>query len=195
MERIARRTWLVAAGLGLGALAITWSAPARADEYTDTINVFRKAQESGRFFAHAHGYAVFPTIGKGGAGIGGAYGKGRVYEKGKVIGDATMTQVSIGLQLGGQGYSEIVFFEDAAALKRFTAGDFQFGAEASAVALTAGANAQAGQGGATAAASLDKNKAKAVGAYHDGMAVFTIAKGGLMYEVAVAGQKYGFKRH
>jgi lipid-binding SYLF domain-containing protein len=194
MKPLARRAWMLAVGVALGSSAAFWSAPAWADEYTDTINVFRKAEESGRFFANAHGYAVFPTIGKGGAGIGGAYGKGRVYEQGKPIGDTTMTQLSIGFQLGGQGFSQIVFFENADALKRFTAGDFQFGAEASAVALTVGANAQAGEGGATATASADKNRARSIGAYNNGMAVFTVAKGGLMYEAALAGQKYSFKR-
>ena len=104
-----------------------------ADEYQDTINVFKKAGESGQFFQTAYGYAVFPTIGKGGVGIGGAYGEGHVYEKGKYIGNASMTQLTVGFQLGGQAYSEIIFFQNQAALKNFTSGNFEFGAEASAV--------------------------------------------------------------
>ena len=132
------------------------TAPAHADEYTDTIAVFKKAGESSRYFNTAHGYAVFPTIGKGGVGIGGAHGKGRVYEKGKYIGDASMTQVTVGFQLGGQAFSEIIFFEDQRALKEFTTGNFEFGAEASAMAITAGASAQAGTEGASAAASATK---------------------------------------
>jgi lipid-binding SYLF domain-containing protein len=137
---------------------------------------------------------VFPTIGKGGIGIGGAYGKGRVYEKGRMIGETSMTQLSVGFQLGGQGFSQIIFFEDAAALKKFTEGEFEFGAEASAVAITLAAGAKVGSGGATAGASVDKEKAKVVGAYNNGMAIFTVAKGGLMYEAAIAGQKFKFKR-
>jgi lipid-binding SYLF domain-containing protein len=167
---------------------------ARADEYTDTIDVFRKAGESGDFFRHAYGYAVFPTIGKGGIGVGAAHGNGRVYEKGRYIGDTSMTQVSVGLQLGGQAFSQIVFFEDARALKEFTSGNFEFGAEASAVALTAAAGAQAGTGGASAGASGGRHDAKTVGNYYKGMATFTVAKGGLMYQAAVGGQKFTFKR-
>ena len=177
--------------LALSPMVLT-ALPAWADEYQDTIHVFRKAEESGKFFANAHGYAVFPTIGKGGFGIGGAYGQGHVYEKGKVIGNTSMTQLSVGFQLGGQGFSQIVFFENAAALRKFTQGEFEFGAEASAVAITLGASAKAGTGGATAGASVDKNKATVVGGYNNGMAVFTVVKGGLMYEAVIAGQKFKF---
>lgn len=168
--------------------------PALADDYSQTIEIFKKAEESGRFFAKSYGYAVFPTVGKAGIGVGGAYGKGRVYQQGKAIGEATLTQLSVGFQLGGQGYSQIIFFENAAALQRFTQGEFEFGAEASAVALTLGASAKAGTGGAAAGASVDKNKAKVIGVYNNGMAIFTVVKGGLMYEAAVAGQKFKFKR-
>jgi len=136
-----------------------------------------------------------PTIGKGGIGIGGAYGKVRVYEKGRYIGDTSMSQLSVGFQLGGQGFSQIIFFENAAALKSFTKGEFEFGAEASAVAITLAADAKAGSTGATVGASVDKSKAKVAGAYNNGMAIFTLAKGGLMYEAALAGQKFKFKPH
>lgn len=190
MNRLMRRLALALALLAPLGMAF----PAWADDYQETIALFRKAEESGRFFAKAHGYAVFPTIGKAGIGIGGAYGKGRVYDRGKVIGETTMTQVSVGFQLGGQGFSQIVFFEDAAALKRFTDGEFEFGAEASAVAVTLAAGAQAGSGGATAGASVEKDKAKVLGAYNNGMAIFTLTKGGLMYQAVVAGQKFKFKR-
>ena len=97
--------------LALLSLALV-ASPAWADEYQDTINVFKKAIDSSVFFKTAYGYAVFPTIGKGGIGVGGAYGEGRVYEKGKYIGNTSMTQVTVGFQLGGQAYSEIVFLED-----------------------------------------------------------------------------------
>lgn len=179
--------------LVLVALAV-FAAPARADEYQDTIAVFKKAEESGKFFGHAYGYAVFPTIGKGGIGIGGAYGKGRVYEQGRYIGDTSMTQLSVGFQLGGQGFSQIIFFENAAALKEFTKGEFEFGAEASAVAITLGASAKAGSTGASAGASVDPGQARVVGVYRNGMAIFTVVKGGLMYEAAIAGQKFKFEQ-
>ena len=169
------------------------AAPAWADEYQDTINTFKKAIESSAFFNTAYGYAVFPTIGKGGVGVGGAYGKGRVYEKGKYIGDTSMSQVTVGFQLGGQAYSQIVFFQDARSLKEFTKGDFEFGAEASAVAITAGASAKANTSGSSAGASATKNAAKTVGAYNKGMATFTVAKGGLMYEASIGGQKFNYK--
>ena len=125
------------------AFAMLAPLAARADDYQKTIDVFHKAGESGAFFNSAYGYAVFPTIGKGGIGIGGAYGKGRVYEKGAWIGDCSMKQATIGFQFGGQSYSQIIFLEDQRALKEFTSGSFEFGAEASAVAITAGAGAKA----------------------------------------------------
>lgn len=175
-------------------LFLLGAAPVRADEYQDTVAVFKKAEESGKFFANAHGYAVFPTIGKGGIGIGGAYGKGRVYDRGRYVGDTSMTQLSVGFQLGGQGFSQIIFFENAAALKAFTQGEYEFGAEASAVAITLAASAKAGSGGAAVGASLDKNKAKVAGAYNNGMAIFSVVKGGLMYEAAIAGQKFKFSK-
>ena len=164
-----------------------------ADEYSDTINVFKKAGESGKMMNSAYGYAVFPSIGKGGIGVGGAYGKGRVYEKGKYIGDTSMTQVTIGLQLGGQAYSEMILFENEAALKNFTSGNFEFGADASVVAITAAAGAKANTSGSSAGASAGKNDAATAGAYRKGMATFTVAKGGLMYEASVGGQKFNYK--
>jgi len=190
MKRIDRRTVLAATAI---ALAATMGAPAWADEYDDTIALFRKADETGKFFANAYGYAVFPTIGKGAIGIGGAHGNGRVYQQGKYIGDSTMNQLSIGFQLGGQGFSQIIFFQNSGALEKFTSKDFQFGAEASAVALTAGASAKAGTGGATAGASVDKEKAKNAGSYNNGMAIFTVAKGGFMFEATVGGQKFNYQ--
>ena len=178
----------------LVALLLTLSfSPARADEYSDAISVFKNAGESGKFFDTAYGYAVFPTIGKGGIVLGGAYGTGHVVEKGKVIGDSSMTQVSLGLQLGGQAYSEIIFFEDQRALKEFTSGNFEFGADASVVAITAAASASASSTGSSAGASGGKHDATTVGKYHGGMATFTVAKGGLMYEAAIAGQKFSYK--
>jgi lipid-binding SYLF domain-containing protein len=172
---------------------VAFSATAWADAYDDTIKTFMNAGSSGEFFSKSEGYAVFPTIGKGGAGVGAAYGKGKVYQKGKVIGEASMTQVSVGLQLGGQGYSQIVFFQDERALKEFTSGNFEFGAEASAVAITAGAGAKATTTGSSATASGGRNDAATAGKWHKGMAIFTVAKGGLMYEASVSGQKFRYK--
>lgn len=184
------RAWRWLAPLLLAAFV----APALADDYSETIAAFRKASESKSYFASSHGYAVFPTIGKGGAVVGAAYGKGRVYERGRYIGDVSMTQLSVGAQLGGQAFSEIIFFQDKRALEEFTKGEFEFNAEASAVAITAGASAQAGTTGATAGKSITTDRAEVVGGYRGGMAIFTIAKGGLMYEATVAGQKFDYKK-
>jgi lipid-binding SYLF domain-containing protein len=164
-----------------------------AGEYEDTIKVFTNAGESGDFFERSYGYAVFPTIGKGGIGIGGAHGKGKVYEKGKAVGDTSMTQVTIGFQLGGQAYSQVIFFEDQRAFKEFTSGNFEFGAQATAVAITAGVSATSSTSGSSTGASGGQNDAKTKGKYHKGLAVFTIAKGGLMYEASIGGQKYEYK--
>lgn len=168
---------------------------AQADEYADAKRTFQDAGESATFFNSAYGYALFPTIGKAGMGIGGAHGKGRVYSGGTHIGDTSMTQVTVGFQLGGQAYSQIIFFEDARAQSEFTSGNFEFGAQATAVAITASAGAQANTaGGAQAGAAGGKNNASTVsGGYRKGMAIFTVAKGGLMYEATLGGQKYGYK--
>lgn len=167
---------------------------ALADEYDDTIKVFRNAGQSGKFFGSSYGYAVFPTIGKGGIGIGGAHGSGRVYEKGVHVGDTSMTQVTVGLQLGGQAFSQIIFFQDKRAFDEFTSGNFEFGAQASAVAITAGAQAQAGTAGTGAGASGTQSHAETAGGYQKGMAIFTVAKGGLMYEASIGGQKFSYKK-
>ena len=104
-----------------------------------------------------------------------------------------MTQLTVGAQLGGQAYSEMIFFKDKGALDNFTGGNFEFGAQASAVAITAGASAQAGTSGASAAASGTKRHATTAAKYYKGMAVFTVAKGGLMYEASIGGQKFSYK--
>ena len=168
-------------------------ATARADEYDDAIKAFRSAGQSSEFFSKSFAYAVFPSIGKAGIGIGGAHGSGRVYVKDAYVGDTTMTQVSVGLQLGGQVFREIIFFQDKGVFDRFTAGNFEFGAQANAIAITASASAQASTGGSSAGASLTEDKAKTAGAFRDGTAVFTVAQGGLMYEASLSGQKFSFK--
>lgn len=169
------------------------SGVASANKYVDTIELFKNAGESANFFKSAYGYAVFPTIGKGGLIVGGAHGTGHVYEKGKYIGNTSMTQVSVGFQAGGQAYSQIIFFEDKRALDEFTNGNFEFEAGVSAVAITAAAGGTAGTTGASAGASGGKKDATTVGSsYYKGMAVFTIVKGGAMYQATVAGQKFTF---
>jgi lipid-binding SYLF domain-containing protein len=172
------------------------ATPALADKYQDTIANFKQSEIAKKYFASAYGYAVFPTIGKGGIGIGGGGGKGGVFQGGKLIGYSTTVQLSVGFQLGGQAYSQIIFLQDKRAFDEFTSGSFEFGADASAVAITAGANAQAGTTGTSAGASTDDKHSTAAGAdYHKGMAVLTLTKGGLMYEAALAGQRYDFKKN
>lgn len=188
---MARSTFTLLMLLAVGAVG---AANAWADKYEETIGLFREAGESSNYFGNSYGYAVFPTIGKGGIGIGAAHGSGRVYVQGQYVGDTSMTAVSLGLQLGGQAFSEIVFFEDERAFKEFSSGEFAFGANASAVAITAAAQASASTtGGGSAGASGGKRDATTAGAYSRGMAVFTVAKGGLMYEAAIAGQKFSYK--
>jgi len=169
------------------------AGPARADKYADAIKTFRGAGQSGEFFENCYGYAVFPTIGKGGMGIGAAHGSGRVYAGGAYAGNTSMTQVTVGLQLGGQVYSQIVFFQDKRAFDEFTSGHFEFGAQATAVAITAGAAAQASSGGTGASAGTSSSHTKTAGAYQKGFAVFTAAKGGLMYEATIGGQRFSYR--
>ncbi len=178
------------------ALAIILAVPATGfaeDKYEETIDVFEGALKNEKFFGGAYGYAVFPTVGKGGLGVGGAHGKGRVYVRGKHVGDTSMSKLTIGFQAGGQAYSQIIFFQDKRAFDEFTSGNFEFGAQATAVAITAGANAATTTTGSSAGASGGKHDATTVGEYNKGMAVFTVAKGGLMYEASLGGQKYNYK--
>jgi len=166
---------ITAAAIALLAAAAPAPPPGGADPADAQAVIARfKEKDPGlaKVFATARGYAVYPTVGKGGIGIGGARGKGYVYEGGRLIGRSTLTQVSIGLQLGGQAYSEVVFLKDAAAMESFKRGKLKLDAQASAVALTA-----------RAAADL---------AWRQGVAIVTMAKGGLMYEASVGGQKFSF---
>ena len=145
-------------------------------EFAEAIAAFKAEDPDMKvFFDEAYGYAVFPSVGKGAVGIGGAYGSGKVYEKGREIGATKLSQLTIGFQLGGQAYREIIFFQNKAALDDFTSGNFEFSAQASAVALTSGVAKDAD--------------------YSDGVAIFTIEKGGLMYEASIGGQKFSFDRN
>ncbi|MEE4293179.1 MAG: YSC84-related protein [Xanthomonadales bacterium] len=126
-----------------------------------------------QFFENSAAYAVFPNVGKGGIGVGGAHGKGLVIQNEQVIGKTSLSQVTVGFQLGGQVYSQFIFFRDQTALDSFRRGNFEFGAQASAVAVTLGASADAN--------------------YDKGVAVFTHVGGGLMYEATIGGQKFKYK--
>lgn len=136
----------------------------------DTMNVEDPSFKD--FLNKAYGYVVFPSVGKGGAIVGGAYGRGEVYEQGKMIGYADISQATVGLQLGGQNFAEVIAFENKAALDRFVTNKYEVAANASAVALKSGAAATA--------------------KYTDGVALFTHVKGGLMAEAAIGGQRFNF---
>jgi lipid-binding SYLF domain-containing protein len=143
-------------------------------DVTDAIALFKKTDEGiGQLFDTSAGYVVFPKIAKGAAGIGAARGKGQLFEKGNLVGEASLTQVTIGLQLGGQVYSEVIFFETAESLKSFKEGNFEFSAQVSAVAAAEGASRNA--------------------KYQHGVLVFTLARTGLMYEASVGGQKFSYR--
>lgn len=178
--------------LGLIALAIAFVATSvHADEFMDAAEKFRKSPTVQPFFQSAYGYAIFPTVGKGGMLVGGAYGEGRVYQGGNYVGDVSLAQLTVGFQLGGQAFSELIFFKDKEAFDWFTRGSFSFDAQASAVAVAVGASAQAGSSGASAGAS-STNSAVQRAAYLNGVAVFSMQKGGLMYEAALGGQKFTY---
>ena len=137
------------------------------------VSTFKSSDPSiQKFFDSSSGYAVFPTVTKGGLGVGAAHGDGEVIQHGVVSGTTSLTQVTVGAQLGGQQYSEIIFFENKDALDSFKGGHFTMSAQVSAVAAAEGASANA--------------------RYSSGVAVFTVAKGGLMYEASIGGQKFTF---
>jgi lipid-binding SYLF domain-containing protein len=179
-----------------GVIAVAWlvlcANEAGAAGYKDTISIFRGAGESGEFFAKSYAYAVFPTVGSGAVGVGGAYGRGRVYVHDKLVGTTTLSQLSLGFQLGGKTYSQMVFFEDERALDDFKSGKFEFGADASVVAVTTGAHAQVATDGVHTGFSAGQHDATTQGSYQTGMATFIVAKGGLMASASVAGQKFTF---
>lgn len=147
--------------------------PKAEEKAEKTITTFReKNDKMNSYFEDSYGYVVFPSVGKGGVVLGGAHGKGSVYEQGELIGEAKMTQVTFGFQWGGQAYSEVLFFKDKATLDSFKNSEFKFAGQASAVAVTLGASADI--------------------AYENGVAVYTLTKGGLMYEASLGGQKFNF---
>jgi lipid-binding SYLF domain-containing protein len=174
-------------------LLLFFSSNAIADKYSDTIDVFIKSDAVKPFFMEAYGYAVFPRVGKGGIILGGAYGAGRVYKQRSISGTATLMKISVGFQLGGQAFSEIIFFQDKRAYDEFTSGSFEFDGTVSAVLLTVAAQAQSSTQGSSAGASLGPATGKqAETNYTSGMAVFIHTLGGLMYEMSIGGQKFSF---
>jgi len=177
---------LLALGTGAAPLAgqvAGWKPAKESDKTLDkglyegalaTVTAFREKDPGmAAFFDQAHSYVVFPTVGKGGIGIGGAYGKGVLFHQGEVVGEAGLKQVTIGFQWGGQAYSEIIFMETEADTERFVKGNYEVSAQASAVAATLGASRDV--------------------SYQGGVAIFTLAKGGLMYEASIGGQKFSFE--
>jgi lipid-binding SYLF domain-containing protein len=159
-----------------GLLVTAPSARAQTDdEVQEVIKEFAKGDPGMQaWFREAHGYAVFPSVGKGAVGVGGAHGKGLVYERGTLIGKTSLTALTVGFQLGGQAFREVIFFKDKTALDDFIRGNFEFEAGVSAVALKAGASKDLG--------------------YNKGVAIMTATKGGLMYEASVGGQKFTFEK-
>jgi lipid-binding SYLF domain-containing protein len=149
----------------------------RSELRRDADNALTLARTSDNTFGgilqRSAGYAVFPNVGKGGAGIGGAYGRGIVYQNGQQIGFTDLSQVTVGLQLGGQSYTQILVFENAHVLDTFRQGNFEFSSQATAVALRSGDGANA--------------------EFTDGVAVYTMDEAGLMFEAAVGGQKFSYQ--
>lgn len=125
-------------------------------------------------FDKSYGYVIFPNVGKGGIGVGGAAGNGVVYEQNVMVGMAKLSQVNIGFQAGGQAYREVIFFESKKDLDRFKSSKLEFSADVSAVAVKSGASANA--------------------KYTKGVMVFSMQKGGLMYEASVGGQEFKYKK-
>ena len=168
------RTLSIVAGLATClAMPSGASADATVKEAKNAVNAFRKADPGlKKFFDKSAGYAVFPNVAKGGLVVGGAGGSGVLFVNGKAVGKTTLSQVSIGAQVGGQAYYEIIFFETAETLAAFKKGEWTLAAQVSAVAITAGASANAD--------------------YKEGVAVFTLSKGGAMAEASVGGQKFSY---
>ncbi len=171
MTRMKATGVLMVAALGLWAMPVSAQSEADVEE---VIATFKEGDPGMRgWFAEAYGYAVFPVIGKIGFGVGGARGRGLVYEQGRLVGKSTLTQVTVGLQWGGQEFSEVIFFRDKAAFDDFTDGNFELGAQVSAVALKTGVSGTL--------------------AYSGGVAIITATKAGLMYEATIGGQKFNYE--
>lgn len=179
---------------GLILCVLSTGSAQEVEDYSETINTFRGVPQVSPYFDSAYGYAVWRRIARGGLGVGAATGRGQVYVGGRVTGFSRLVDISIGLQAGGQAYRQIIFFENEGAYNRFTRGNYEFDAQASAVAVTASAQASSGtQGSQATAGAAGSGTAAASGGYQNGMRVFTMATGGLMYQATIAGQKYNFR--
>jgi lipid-binding SYLF domain-containing protein len=172
---------LLAAIVSLFALAGCSTAPSSHEDRAELRRSSHQAADQAQVndptlvpvMRNAAGYAVFPSVAKGAVGVGGAYGKGELYEGGVVIGFCDLSQATIGVQLGGQAYTEVIVFQSQQAVDTFKQGNFRFDAQATAVALRSGAGANA--------------------KYTNGVAVFTMDEKGLMYEASVGGQKFSYQ--
>lgn len=178
--------------LAIFGLAATAHAQ-RVRDVSAAVELFQSIPQVAPYFESAYGYAVWPRIGRGGLGIGASRGRGQVYVGGQLTGFSTHTEISIGLQAGGQTYRQIIFFENAEAYQQFTQDSYEFDASAQAVAVTASAEAGAGTTGARSTAGAGGPNAAVGGGYTDGMQIFTMAEGGLMYKATIAGQRYNFE--
>jgi lipid-binding SYLF domain-containing protein len=165
----------------------------RVRDVSETLELFREIPQVTPYFETAYGYAVWPRIGRGGLGVGASRGRGQVYVGGELTGFSIHTEISIGLQAGGQTYRQIIFFQNREAYDNFTSGSFEFDAQAQAVAVTASAEAGAGTQGSRASAGAGNPNSAVGGGYYKGMQVFTMAEGGLMYKATIAGQRYNFE--
>jgi lipid-binding SYLF domain-containing protein len=177
------------------ALLVAFATTAQAQRNRDvapTIELFQSIPEVAPYFQQAYGYAVWPRIARGGLGVGASRGRGQVFVGGQLVGTSRLVEVSIGLQAGGQTYRQIIFFQNREAFDSFSSGGFEFDASASAVAVTASAQAGAGTQGASASAGAGSPNSAAGGGYHNGLQVFTMAEGGLMYKATIAGQRYNY---
>lgn len=173
VHRILMGFFLVA-GMGLVATAQNTKAKKLMKDCNNAKAAFIKTDNLMQsLFDNSYGYVIFPNVGKGAIGIGGASGNGIVYEKGVAVGKADLKQLTVGFQLGGQAYREVIFFEDKTAMDRFKADNFEFSAQASAVAVTEGASGNI--------------------KYREGVLIFTQEKGGLMYEASVGGQRFSYQ--
>ncbi|WP_035672981.1 YSC84-related protein [Flavobacterium sp. 83] len=171
--------WVVVIALAINIAPVFGQTAARknkviADSHTAKAEFIKSDPLMKGLFEKASGYVIFPNVGKAGLGIGGAAGNGVVYEHNKMVGMAKLSQLSIGFQAGGQAYREVIFFETKGELERFKESRFEFSAQASAVAVTEGASANV--------------------KYTNGVMVFTMQKGGLMYEASIGGQKFKFNK-
>jgi len=165
----------------------------QVQDYSKAKNIFDSSPQVRWFFDNAYGYALFPVVGKAALIVGGAYGEGQVYRNGRITGTANLIHGSIGFQWGGQAFSEIIFFQNQWAFEKFTRGQFEFDAKASAVAVTAGASAKASTAGSSASATAGPQTGVQSEAYYtNGMATFVHVKGGLMAELSVGGQKFNY---